>query len=205
MVFKKNKVKLNDVTIRASAILLFTCLLFSSCTEDQKPGDAAQTASQENDDRFISEKREQDAQFLVKAASIHLEEMKLGLLAQQLGKLDDVKALGLKVEVDHTTLIDSLKVLSSNKQVSIPAEITHDSQEVYDKMNAVQLTDFDKLFSDTMVKNHELAIDLFERAANGAYDPEIREWAQGQLLVLRVLLEQSKTCLLKSNMFIPEI
>lgn len=197
--------KLGGAVMHTVFVILLMCMVFSSCKEDHQAGDTAQTAALENDAKFISEKREQDAQFLVNAAAIHLEAMKLGLLAQQLGKLDDVKALGLLIETEHTALYDTLKALCVKKKISIPTEVTHDSQEVYDKMNAVQLTEFDKMFCGQMVTGHEFAIDLFERTSNGAYDPEIRAWAQSQLVVLRGLLEQSKANLLKSNMFIPEI
>ena len=76
-------------------IFLKSTLFFSilitlvSCNNDQK-SDSKDVAEEHNDAKFNNNDTERDAQFLVNASEINLEEMKLAELAQQNGYTTDV-------------------------------------------------------------------------------------------------------------------
>jgi len=81
--------------------------------------DTKEVAEDKNDAKFDSAKMEKDAQFLVNAAEINLEEIKLGQLAQQKGMSNDIKTLGQKMVETHTKAINHLKTLAQSKNISI--------------------------------------------------------------------------------------
>ena len=83
------------------AVVFALLFLISSCNNEKKPEDTKEVAEEHNDAKFDNSK-EKDAQFLVTAAEINLEEINLGQLAQNKGIMADVKALGKMMETEHS-------------------------------------------------------------------------------------------------------
>ena len=156
--------------------------------------DTKEVAEDKNDAKFDSAKMEKDAQFLVNAAEINLEEIKLGQLAQQRGMSNDIKMLGQTMVEAHTKALSDLKSLAQSKTVSIPDAATKDANDAWDKLQKEKGTDFDKKYCDMMVDGHKDAIDKFEKAASDATDPQIKQWASSMLPDLRKHLDMSMTC-----------
>ena len=65
------------------AIFILATLIMTSCSDKQKSDDSAKVAASENNAKFDNKKLEKDAQFLVDATEINLEEIQLGQLAQE--------------------------------------------------------------------------------------------------------------------------
>src|ERR1035441_5412304 len=61
-----------------------------------------------------------DQDFILAAAQGGMTEVKLGELAAQNGKRDDVKAFGQMMVKDHTAINDDLKALATQKGVTLP-------------------------------------------------------------------------------------
>jgi putative membrane protein len=135
-----------------------------------------------------------DGMFLMKAAEIQMEEISLGKLAQQKGTSDHVKALGKMMETDHTKTLEELRTLAQSKSIAIPTVASDNSRNSYEKLNEKTGNDFGKEYSDMMVKHHEDAIKLFEKAAADSKDAEIRSWASGKLAGLNAHLGHAKEC-----------
>lgn len=170
-----------------SAILFFT-----SCS--QQPEDTKEVAEEQNKETFDSNKQEKDAQFLVNAAEINLEEIRLGQLAQQNGKATHVKELG-KMMVDmHTKSLNDLTALAKSKNVTIPTSPTDDALDAYQKLNEKSVNDFDKAYADMMVSEHNDAIDTFEKASTDCNDTDIKNWASTSLPELRQHLDHAIIC-----------
>jgi putative membrane protein len=189
------------VTFLKSPILsisLFVALMggLVSCGNNNAKTDAdtKEVAEDKNDAKFDSAKKEKDAQFLVNAAEINLEEIKLGQLAQQRAMTNDIKSLGKMMVEGHTKALSDLKSLAQSKTISIPDSATNDATDAYDKLQKMKGTDFDKKYCDMMVDGHKNAIDKFEKAASDASDPQIKQWASSMLPNLRKHLDQSMTC-----------
>jgi len=156
--------------------------------------DTKEVAEDKNDAKFDSAKMEKDAQFLVNAAEINLEEIKLGELAQQKGMSNDIKSLGQTMVEAHTKALSDLKGLAQSKTISIPDAATKDANEAWDKLEKEKGIDFDKKYCDMMVDGHKDAIDKFEKAASDATDPQIKQWASSMLPDLRKHLDMAMTC-----------
>ncbi len=178
------------------AVASMGIFIFASC-DNGNEGDTKEVAEEQNEDRIDEKKSEKDAEFLVDAASINLEEIKLGELAQQKGTSNDVKDLGKMMVKAHSSAQTDLKGLAAKKSITIPSGITKEGQEAWDKLNDEEGADFNKEYCEMMVKGHKNAINRFEWAASNATDPDIRDWASSMLPALNEHLEHSNTCLEK--------
>ena len=99
-------IKTNLKTILLNAILFMAITTVAvSCDMGSKGEDTKDIAEEHNDAKFNSTNKEEDAKFLVSAAEINLEEIQLGILAQQKSKLKSVTALGKMMEDGHNNLM----------------------------------------------------------------------------------------------------
>lgn len=169
-----------------------TILLFVSCSNN--PKDSKTVAEDHNKEKFDDRKQKKDAQFLVDAAEINLEQIQLGKLAQQKGAAAHVKELGKVVEDAHTKSQRELTTLANNKRVSIPSNASDDAKDEYKKLNEKSREDFDKAFADLMVSKHKDAVKTFENASTDLNDADIKNWARSTLPHLRSHLDRSKEC-----------
>lgn len=171
-----------------------TILLIASCGYNQKPEDTKDVAEEHNEAKFDNIKQENDAQFLVNAAEINLEQIQLGKLAQQIGRTTHVKELGKMMEDAHTKSLKDLTALAKSKLITIPTSPTDNAQDAYKKLNETSGNDFDKAYADMMVNEHKDAIGAFEKASTDSYDTDIKNWATVSLSDLRKHLDHSIDC-----------
>jgi putative membrane protein len=169
-------------------------LVIASCVNNQKPKDTKDVAEEHNDAKFNDNRQEKEAQFLVNAAEINLEEIQLGQLAQQNGTTTHVKELGKMMVTAHTKSQNDLTALAKTKMITIPTSPTDNAQEAYKELNEKSGNDFDKAYSDLMVSKHKDAIATFEKASSDENDPDIKNWATTSLPDLRKHLDQSIDC-----------
>lgn len=184
-------------TMLQSAFVAAAFLGASSCTESQKqqkPEDTKEVAEERNEAKFNTAKSEKDAQFLVNAAEINMEEIKLGELAQQKGTMADTKTLGKMMVDDHTKALGELTALAKKKSVSLPAAATNKAEDAYKKLNDTKANKFDKEYADMMVSGHKDAISAFEKASAECTDVDIKQWATTMLPGLRTHLDHSVMC-----------
>jgi putative membrane protein len=179
--------------------LLAIVLIFASCSNTQKPTDTKEVAEDQNEANLDTNKQENDAEFLVDAAEVNLEEIQLGQLAQQKGTSTHVKELGKMMEDAHTKSLNDLTVLAKSKMIAIPTTPTEDSKEAFNKLNEKSGIDFDKAYSDLMVNEHKDVIAAFEKASTDANDLDVKNWATVSLPDLRKHLDESIACQEKCN------
>ena len=171
--------------IASASLLLFTV---TSCNNPNNT-DSKVIAEDHNDAKFENEKKE-DANFLVNAAEINLEEIELGRLAQTRGVSAKVKELGKTMEAAHAKALNDLQGLAAKKQITIPATLTDDGMSSHKKLVDIKGSDFDKEYVDMMVKGHTDAISKFEKSSTEGYDSDIRNWAASMLPIFREHLDQ---------------
>jgi putative membrane protein len=178
------------------SILFFAIVAIglTACNNDAQSTDTKEAAEKQNDIKFDNTNTEKDAQFLVNAAEINLEEIKLGQLAQQKGTMADVKALGKMMEQAHTTAMIETDTLAKKMLITIPASPTENALDAYKKLNNKSGTAFDKAYCDMMVSGHKDAISLFEKASTGLNNADIKQWAAAMLPELRTHLQHAVEC-----------
>jgi putative membrane protein len=166
----------------------------TACNSDGKSTDTKEVAQEANEIKFDNTNTEKDAKFLVNAAEINLEEIKLGQLAQQKGTMTDVKELGKMMEQAHSKAMAETDSLAKKMLITIPASPTENALEAYKKLNNKSGTAFDKAYCSMMVSGHKDAISLFEKAAADLNNAGIKQWAATMLPGLRTHLEHAITC-----------
>lgn len=189
-------------TLLHSAFIAATLLSASACSDNQtaqKQEDTKKVAEEHNEAKFDTRASEKDAQFLVNAAEINMEEIKLGELAQQKSAMADTKTLGKMMVDDHTKALGELTALAKKKSVSLPAAATNKAEGAYKKLNDTKANKFDKEYADMMVTGHKDAISAFEKASTECTDADIKQWATTMLSGLRSHLDHAMMCQKKSE------
>jgi putative membrane protein len=194
----------NIIALKTALICAFfmtaTLLSLSSCTDTEK-AEAAKKAEAEkkasievNMATTLAMSKEKDAQFLVFATQMDLENIKLGQLAQKNSSTSEVKVLGKMLAAAHAKSLDELKTLASKKAMIIPTATTDKAQAVYTKLSAKSRSAFDIDYCDLVVNAHKNAINEYEKISNNSTDSDIKEWAKTSIVILRTHREQAIVC-----------
>lgn len=181
-----HKMRLPQTGLIAASLLLFT-----ACNTENQKLNNIEVAEEANDAKFETQNREKDAQFLVNAAEINLEQIHLGQLAQQTSTLVQVKESGKEMENNHRLVMNDLTLLAKKKGITLPTSQSDDRSDAFNKLSNKSGADFDKEYYQLMVSEHRDAIDLFEKASDDVTDTEIRNWARTSLPGLRAHLDNA--------------
>jgi putative membrane protein len=126
-----------------------------------------------------------DRAFVVKAAQGGLMEVAAGKLAAQRGLDPAVKEFGQKMVTDHTAANDKLKSLADSKQMMLPDSVSPEENAALGKLEALNGADFDKTYSQMMVKDHVEDISEFEKEVKKGQDADVKSFAENTLPTLR--------------------
>jgi len=172
----------------ASLLLLLTI----SCKQAPKKGEPiVESVKQQNDAKFVSNKKESDANFLVQAVEMDMAQINLGKLAQQIGS-KSIKDLGMMMEKQHTKSLTEAIELAKSKMMIIPEKTSFNDQDAYNTLNAKSSVDFDKMYTDMVVNAHKEAIDLYEKTVAEGNDQDIKQWAEKSIPNLKTHLEHAE-------------
>lgn len=166
-------------------IMFLTCVMMLSSCGKKTETDSKEIAEDQNEEKFDSTSIEKDTEFAVDAADGSMLEVKLGELAQTNGTSAKVKELGQTMVTDHSQANQELKDLAGQKNISLPGTLSEKSQKKYNDIAEKTGEDFDKAFSEAMVKDHKYVIGLFQRQAENGNDADLRTWASGKLPTLQ--------------------
>jgi len=126
-----------------------------------------------------------DRAFVAEAAQGGLMEVAAGKLAAQRGLDPAVKEFGQKMVTDHTAANDKLKSLADSKQMLLPDSLSRDENDSLGKLEVLNGTDFDKTYSQMMVKDHNDDIREFEKEVKNGQDAAVKSFAENTLPTLR--------------------
>lgn len=139
-----------------------------------------------------NQNQNQDADFAMKAADGGMSEVMNGQLAEKNAAAKDVKDFGRMMVTDHTKANDELKALASKKNITLPATVSAEHQQMHDDLAKKTGKDFDKAYMDMMVDDHQKTIDLFQNEANNGTDADMKAWAAKTLPILQQHLDKAK-------------
>lgn len=188
-------------TMKQSAIVFFfsaaiscvigACNSNGSRNNNQDSVDSAKMVNDTSSKTMMVD--EMDAKFAVNAADIGMAEVQMGETAEQKAMNAKVKSFASMMVMDHRKGNDELKTAATAKNITLPAAIGEDHQDMLTKLSQKTGKDFDKEYIDMMVKGHKKAIDLFEKEASDGKDSVLRTWANNMLPALRQHLDSAKT------------
>lgn len=174
-------------------LITFIAAVLSSCTPSSRNDgeDSKDVAEDQNDEKF-DKKAEDDAEFAVKAADGGMLEVKLGELAQTNASNPEVKEFAKMMVDEHSKANEELKTIAASKNISLPSALSDKCQKDYDDLAEKRGEDFDKAYTDFMVKDHKEDLDNFKDQAEKGNDSELRSWAAGKVATLEHHLEMSR-------------
>ena len=82
--------------------------------------------------------------------------------------------------------------IASAKGITLPTAIDDKHRNDVTKLSAKTGADFDKDFSKMMLKDHEKAVDLFEKQSTKGTDPELKAFAAKTLPALQEHLQMAR-------------
>ena len=125
-----------------------------------------------------------DKNFILAAAQGGMTEVKLGELAAQNGKRDDVKAFGQMMVKDHSAINDDLKALAAQKGVTLPDSLDAKHQGMVDKMAALTGSEFDDAYIAGMIKDHKMDAKEFKAVSAETKDADIKSFVDKSIPVV---------------------
>ena len=135
-----------------------------------------------------------DTSFMLKAAEINMEQIKLGKLVLQKGTSTHVKELAKMMVAEHTQAMKGLTPLAKTKMVTLPVKESSNITDAYKTLNAKSGKEFDKAYSEMMVDGHNDAISLFEKTNSETKDAEIKAMTTAMLPKLKTHLKDAEMC-----------
>jgi putative membrane protein len=201
----KNTTNIKSFLLYGTFIALASMLAIS-CSENKRTDsnmntDSKKVAEKQNvakldnrENTAVIARLGDDKQFLIDAAEVNLEEIRLGKLAQQKGSTNEIKELGKSMQQHHQKSYNELSVLAKSKMIVIPKVTTDQGNNSFEDLSKETGKDFDKAYADLMVDRHEDAVDLFKTASKDSEDMDIKRWALASLPMLQSHLDKSLEC-----------
>jgi len=127
-----------------------------------------------------------DVEFMRKAAIAGQFEIQTSEVAKTRGTQPQIKSFADMMLTDHRRMAAELRALAKTKGVKLPAQLDAEHNGKLRKLQgAVNGKEFDEAYADLMEDSHDEAVDLFQTAADGADDPEVRALAAKALPTLK--------------------
>lgn len=175
----------------------FCSLLMAACNNASKdPVEQADSANRDARKDTTAVAPAPDAKtsaFLVDAANGGMSEVQLSRIAVEKSTNAAVKDFANLMINDHTSANDQVMALAAKKNVTLPSDVSEDNRKAADELMKKTGKNFDKEYVDIMVKDHEKAVTLFEKASTNVNDAEIVAFANNILPKLKSHLESIKT------------
>ena len=161
-------------------------------TSDSTQSSTESTTKHSGHSSRLAVHRTSDRAFAKEAAEGGLAEVKLGQLAQDKGSSSAVKEFGKRMVDDHSKANDQLKQVASQKNITLPTELSRKDQATYDRLSKLSGAAFDRAYARDMVNDHQKDVAAFEREANNGKDNDIKNFASQTLPTLQDHLKQAR-------------
>jgi predicted outer membrane protein len=103
-----------------------------------------------------------DRQFIEKAASGGLAEIKMARLALDKAQSNEVRTFAQRMIDDHSKANDRLKEIATKNGMMLPTSLDSEDQKIYEKLALMSGREFDKQYMKVMKKDHDKDVKDFE-------------------------------------------
>ncbi|WP_066439263.1 DUF4142 domain-containing protein [Chryseobacterium sp. CCH4-E10] len=134
----------------------------------------------------------QDKKFADAAATGGMMEVMLGQLASTNATNATVKSLGAMMVKDHGKANDELKKWASASGYTLPTSLKADQQKKYDELKSKKGAEFDRMYADLMVTDHQKDIAEFKKQASEGSEASLKSFASATLPTLEHHLMESE-------------
>lgn len=154
--------------------------------------------SSENSNKPVivdSEYKEDMAEILVDAAEFNLFQMKISKLAQQKGTSIEVRDLARDIIDQHALTEKQISDLAVVHEVMLPGAFSAEKNEELNKLIKTDSKAFDRQYIHTVIEDNTDAIDALSSVCKETNDPDIKEWADEKLAMLKTHLAEANRIL----------
>lgn len=137
--------------------------------------------------------RMDDGEFLASAAQVGLLEIQAAQLAVSKAASAEVKEFANMIEQAHTRQGDTLRELAQVRDIDLPKEPDPQQRTIIEELQSVSGAQFDRTYAQHMMQVQQRTLAMFEQAASGVSDPELRSYAESQLPTLRTHLDMVRS------------
>jgi putative membrane protein len=130
--------------------------------------------------------------FLQKAAEGQQAEIALGQLASERAGDQQVKQFGAQMIEDHRKASAEIQQLASKEGVALPTELTSIHKDKQEQFARLSGRDFDRAYLGYMLRDHRRDVKEFERHIKAIKNPQVQQWAEGTLPLLKQHLRQAQ-------------
>jgi putative membrane protein len=118
---------------------------------------------------------DQDKTFLSTASQSDFNEIRLSQLAESKASSPEVKKFAEKMVTDHTALEAKMKPFADMWGLTPASSLDAEHQAVYDKLNGLSGSDFDKQYMMAMQMDHQKALDAFKMEESSTTDAKFKK------------------------------
>lgn len=134
-----------------------------------------------------------DKKFIEEAAEGGMAEVEMGRLGTEKAQNAEVKQFAQKILQDHQQANEELMKIAEQKGITLEKDVSKKNQRMMEHMRGLSGAEFDRMYVEHMVKDHEKDIKEFEKAANKGKDTEVKNFAQQTLPKLREHLQTAQS------------
>jgi putative membrane protein len=132
------------------------------------------------DDLAAEESKRLSTSFIRQAAASGATVIEISQLAAKNARRESVKNMATAMLKDRQQAYEELKSMAAAKNISLPAN----NSAVFQKLSALPLQDFDRVYTETILLEHQKALSLFKDALQYP-DPVIKAYATKNLAVMK--------------------
>jgi putative membrane protein len=130
--------------------------------------------------------------FLEKAAEGQQAEIAMGRLASERASAEQVKQFGAQMMRDHQKASKEIQQLASKEGVVLPTELSGKHNDKRQEFEQLSGDEFDRAYIRYMLRDHQKDVKEFERHAKAIKDPQVQQWAEGTLPLLKQHLQTAQ-------------
>jgi putative membrane protein len=134
-----------------------------------------------------------DRQFIAQAAAGGRYEVELGRLAQTNASSDQVRRFGQRMIDDHSKANRELMDIASSEGLKLEPQMKAGEKIRVENLGRLKGAAFDRRYMETMLQDHRVDIQEFQKAAAALQDARLRTFAQEMLPTLRAHLQLAQS------------
>ncbi len=133
-----------------------------------------------------------DKDFITKASQGGMIEIQTSKLAKKVSTNDSVKVFAQTMIDDHTKASKKLSAIAKKLGATVPKDLDTEHKGQLDQLKAASVGDFDQKFIAIQDKDHNEAVNAFQKEASTGDDPQLKSFAAKTLPTLQGHLEMVK-------------
>ncbi|MFL5753371.1 MAG: DUF4142 domain-containing protein [Bacteroidia bacterium] len=137
------------------------------------------------------EKGKKDKDFLSAAYSAGLMEIEAANYVENMLGSKTVKDLAVAMVSAHSAMNDRIKSIADKEKISLPEGLTPEQRQKILSLQSKGGSSPDKAYADLLVKDHTVAVALFQKASKNAKDKNVKEFFSEELSEIQHHLEMA--------------